>query len=201
LKIWRFLSRGALFICAFLGLLLLLATYSPFVTWYAKWLSGPWFAPREGTLIVLSGADRNGLPEENTVLRCMYAAEIYREGAFRKVIVTGRAVSPHMKSLLVAEGVPAEVVVTEESAQSTRENAVNVARMLANDPGPKALLTSDFHMFRAVRVFRKTGLDVVPRPIPDALKRAGNRYKAWSAFLDEATETVKILYYRRRGWI
>jgi uncharacterized SAM-binding protein YcdF (DUF218 family) len=131
----------------------------------------------------------------------MSAMESYRAGAFQRVIVTGSRVSPHMKNLLIAEGLPAGMVVTEEAAETTRENALNVARMLANDPGPKALLTSDFHMFRAVRLFRKAGLKVTPRPIPDAVKRAGNKFKAWSAFLDEASETVKIVYYYWRGWI
>jgi uncharacterized SAM-binding protein YcdF (DUF218 family) len=62
-------------------------------------------------------------------------------------------------------------------------------------------MTSDYHMFRAVRTFRKAGLAVSPRPIPDALKRYGSRLNTWSAFVDETAESVKIVYYAFRGWI
>jgi uncharacterized SAM-binding protein YcdF (DUF218 family) len=200
-NMWTKLRRAAVFICASLGLTLLLATFSPFVSWYARRLAGPWADPKGDILIVISGSSINGFPNENTVLRCMYAVLAWREGGFRKIVVSGRQTSSHMRSLLIAEGVPAEVVVTEEAARSTRENALYVARLLSGEPGSKVLMTSDYHMFRAVRVFRKAGLRVSPRPIPDALKRVGNRLRLWPAFVDEASETVKIVYYAARGWM
>ena len=195
------LRRGAVFICASLGLTFLLATFSPFVAWYARRLAGPWADPRGDILIVLSGSGLNGFPDENTVLRCMYAVFAWREGGFRKIVVSGYQVSPHMRCLLMAEGVPAEVVVMEGAATSTHESALYVARFLSGEAGSKVLMTSDYHMFRAVRAFRKAGLEVSPRPIPDALKRYGNHLKVWSAFVDEASESLKIVYYAFRGWI
>jgi uncharacterized SAM-binding protein YcdF (DUF218 family) len=200
-NIWIRLRRGAVFICAFLGLTFLLATFSPFVAWYARRLAGPWTDPRGDILIVPSGASLHSFPDENTVLRCMYAVFAWREGGFRKIVVSGYQVSPHMRSLLIAEGVPAEVVVVEDAAKSTHENALYVARLLSREAGSKVLMTSEYHMFRAVRTFRKAGLEVSPRPIPDALKRYGNYFKVWSAFVDEAGESVKIVYYACQGWI
>lgn len=44
--------------------------------------------------------------------------------------------------------------------------------LLEAEPRPVVLLTSDYHMFRARRMFEKAGLKVVPMPIPDGLKRA-----------------------------
>jgi len=38
---------------------------------------------------VLSGSSLDGFPEENTVLRCMYAVLAWREGGFRKIVVSG----------------------------------------------------------------------------------------------------------------
>jgi uncharacterized SAM-binding protein YcdF (DUF218 family) len=195
------LRRAAVLICATLGFLVLFATFTPFISWYAKKLAGPWTDPKGDILIVISGADLNGFPDSNTVLRCMYAVFAYREGGFRKIVVSGRNVAPHMRSLLVAEGVPPEVIVVEDAATSTRENALYVGRILAGDPGSKVLMTSEYHMFRAVRVFRKAGLNVTPRPIPDALKGAGVTLKRWPVFADEVSETVKIGYYAARGWI
>jgi uncharacterized SAM-binding protein YcdF (DUF218 family) len=131
----------------------------------------------------------------------MNAVRAYKERGFRKIVVSGYLVGPHMRNLLIAEGVPPEVVVVEGNSRSTRENAVDVARLLSGEPGPKALMTSDYHMFRAARAFRKAGLNVEPWPIPDALKRIGDRTRTWSAFVDEATESAKIVYYAWHGWI
>jgi uncharacterized SAM-binding protein YcdF (DUF218 family) len=106
-----------------------------------------------------------------------------------------------MRRLLIAEGVPAAILVTEEGSHSTHENALCTVRRLAGDNGSKMLLTSDYHMFRAVRAFRKAGMNVLPRPIPDVRKRAMYRLRRWQAFLDEATESLKIVHYFVRGWI
>ena len=63
------------------------------------------------------------------------------------------------------------------------------------------LLTSDFHMYRAQRTFKKAGLDVLPRPFPDVRKRATSLLGRWEAFLDLTYETAKIVGYYVRGWI
>jgi hypothetical protein len=47
----------------------------------------------------------------------------------------------------------------------------------------------------------KSGATVLPRPIPDVLKRASTWKGQWPAFLDLASETVKIAcYYARAGY-
>jgi uncharacterized SAM-binding protein YcdF (DUF218 family) len=189
-------------LCGCIGLAVLLATFTPFVSWYGGKLAGRWDDPEGDTLIVLSGGDLgDGFPAENTVLRCLYAVRAYHGGHFRKIVVSGFRISPHMRSLLTSEGVPAEAVAVENESKSTRESALAMARLLNGDEGSKVLLTSDYHMLRAVRAFRKAGLTVLPRPIPDVRKRATHWIKRWPALLDEVVETVKIAYYSARGWI
>jgi hypothetical protein len=56
-------------------------------------------------------------------------------------------------------------------------------------------------MFRATRVFRKAGIDIAPRPIPDAAKRMESWKDRWPVFLVLGLETVKVGYYFARGWI
>ena len=73
--------------------------------------------------------------------------------------------------------------------------------MLAQTPGRKVLLTSDYHMFRAAQALRKAGVTVIPRPIPDASKRAGSWNLRWEVVQDLMIETTKIGYYWLRGWI
>jgi uncharacterized SAM-binding protein YcdF (DUF218 family) len=165
-------------------------------------LAGPWTDPNGDTLIVLAAGDlAGGFPAEGTLLRCLYAVRAYHAGGFRKIVLVGYQTSEHMRRLLMAEGVPADVLVTEDASQSTHDNALYTARLLAGDNGSKVLLTSDYHMFRAVRAFRKVGMNVLPLPIPDARKRATQWLRRWPAFLDEATESTKIVYYFVREWI
>jgi uncharacterized SAM-binding protein YcdF (DUF218 family) len=196
--LWRICVR----ICAVIGVIFLLVTFTPFVAWYGQKLAGPWNDPEGDTLVVLAGGslDEN-FPAESTLVRCLYALRAYRGGHFRKVVVAGLGAGSQIRDLLACQGVPAEALVVESASRSTRENAVNTARLLAGDTGSTVLLTSDYHMFRAARAFRKAGLRVLPRPIPDAGKRAATRLRRWPAFLDEMVETVKILYYTARRWI
>ena len=197
-RLWRALVA----ICASVGFLYFFATFTPFVSWYGGMLAGPRAEPNGGTLIVLAGGElADGFPAEGTLLRCLYAVRAYRAGDFHKIVLVGVRTSDHMRRLLIAEGVPAEFLVTEDASRSTHENALYTARLLASDTGSKVLLTSDYHMFRAVRAFRKAGMNVLPRFIPDARKRATYRLLRCQAFLDEATESLKIVYYFVRGWI
>ena len=83
----------------------------------------------------------------------------------------------------------------------TRENAIQTARLIQNLPGKKVLLTSDFHMYRALRVFRKLGIDVTPMAVPDVLHSAENWKGRFSGFETMLIESTKIVYYRLRGWI
>jgi uncharacterized SAM-binding protein YcdF (DUF218 family) len=93
------------------------------------------------------------------------------------------------------------VIRVETESHSTRENALKSKVILDQLPGRKVLMSSDYHMFRATRVFRKAGIDIAPRPIPDAAKRMESWKDRWPVFLVLGLETVKVGYYFARGWI
>ena len=63
------------------------------------------------------------------------------------------------------------------------------------------LLTSDYHAYRASCAFARAGVSVLPRPVPDAFKRATVWYMRWGVFAEEAGEACKIVGYRIRGRI
>ena len=127
--------------------------------------------------------------------RSIYAVRIFREGGFRKVVLTGKDAAIPMSSVLQSQGVEPSVVHTGSEAESTREKAILTSRLLDGESGRKVLLTSDYHMFRAERAFRKAEFQVIPRPIPDICKRASSWRNRWPAFLELLEETIKILYY------
>ncbi len=195
-------ARLVLYGLAALGLLMLLTTFTPLVPWYARALAGNWTDGTGEVLIVLGGGTIDGVTlAPGSYWRSVYAARAYRQTPFRAVVVSGSGVAPLMKDFLIGHGIPESVIQVESGSTSTRENALEARKLLAKAPGRKVLLTSDYHMFRAYRTFRKAGLDVTPRPFPDVLKSANHVQDRWPAFLTECLETLKIGYYWARGWI
>jgi uncharacterized SAM-binding protein YcdF (DUF218 family) len=187
---------------AAVGFTLLVVTFTPLDDWYATRLSGNWNNPKGDVLIVLSASKGpNGLLARDSYLRAMYAALAWREAHFRRIVVCGRDAGPVMRDFIVFSGVPADVVSVEANSVSTRENATFAAQLLRDEKGGKMLLTSDYHMYRASAAFRKAGLDVTPDPIPDVRKYSNQYLNRWPIAADPLDETVKILYYRWKGWI
>jgi uncharacterized SAM-binding protein YcdF (DUF218 family) len=137
--------------------------------------------------------------------RSVYAVRAWREGGFSTVVVTGGPadlpISERMRDYIVSQGVPVSAILVETHSQSTRENALFSKPIIESLPGRKVLLTSDYHMFRAYRVFRKAGIDVQPRPLPDALKQISAWETRWPVFVSLCKETTKIGYYFVRGWL
>ena len=91
--------------------------------------------------------------------------------------------------------------MAEWRSQSTHENAINTALLVQGMAGKKVLLTSDFHMYRALRVFRKQGIEVTPMAVPDVLHSTEHWNGRFSAFETMVVESIKIVYYALRGWI
>jgi uncharacterized SAM-binding protein YcdF (DUF218 family) len=202
----RRIVRAAVYSLAALGLLVVLVTVTPLTPWWAARLAGPWTNPKGDILIVAGGSIlRNGAIGESSYWRAIHGALSYREGGFREVVVSGggepRPIAIPIADYLVSQGVPRDRIRLETRSRTTRENALNVTALLAGAAGRKVLLTSDYHMYRAYRTFRKAGLEVEPAPFPDAGKRGSSWRGRWPAFLDLVAESAKILYYRARGWI
>lgn len=116
------------------------------------------------------------------------------------MVVCGSGV-PAIAQYLVAEGIPSASIVVEGDSKSTHENAINTARLIQNMPGKRVLLTSDFHMFRALRTFRKAGVDAAPMPVDDAIRNSKEWGGRFSALQSMVVENFKIVYYAIRGWI
>jgi uncharacterized SAM-binding protein YcdF (DUF218 family) len=202
-RIWR--ACVALLACV--GALFVLATVTPVDSWWATALADRWNDPRGDVLIVLGGSTLDhGTIGGSSYWRGVYAVLCYRQARYRLVVVSGGppgSSSPAvaLRQFLTSQGVPEQVLVLEDRSRTTRENALFTAELLRSTPGRKLLLTSDYHMYRAIRAFRRAGLDVESLPFPDVRKRANSWRARWPAFLDLADETARIAYYYARGWI
>ncbi len=183
------------------GLLTVVVITTPIVSWWALLYAGPLDQPKGDVLILLSAAaDDEGGISYSSYWRARQAVLAWQTGGFTKIVVSGGG-GPGIMNFLIAEGVPREAVVAEWRSTSTRENAVETARLLEGIPGKRVLLTSDFHMFRAIRVFRKLGIDVTPMVAPDLLHATEHWNGRFQAFQTMVIESIKIADYRVRGWI
>jgi len=122
---------------AALGILLLLITFTPIDYWWATALAGPWDDPKGDVLVVLTGSlldDRTiGM---NSYWRAVYAAHAFLDDRFQEMIISGGAQDQlvanaiPMRDFVVAQGVPAPAVQLETASVSTRDSALEVAKML-----------------------------------------------------------------------
>ena len=199
------LWRASVNFAACLGFLHIVITATPILGYWTAQLSTRWGASDGDTLVVLgSEVISPTMLGISSYWRIFYATLVWRDAHFRRVIVSGRVAAPLMKDFLVFQGVPAEAIFVEGAADSTRENALNVAKLLAADAanrhGPVVLLSSEFHMRRALASFRRAGVQAEPMPWPDASKRILAYQDRWTIFCVLSVETVKTIYYRSRGW-
>lgn len=196
-KLWH---RGrAVLACA--GLLFAVVTGTPVVRWMGGALAGEWGPARGETLIVLSGSSlESGILGESSYWRSVYAVLFWRQEKYRTIWITGAGEVPaQMRQFLVGQGVPAAIVRLDGESANTAASARNMTALLAAEPGRKVLLTSDYHMFRARRMFARQGMAVSALPVPDAQKRAGLFRARWGAFCDTVEELAKIVWYGARG--
>ena len=152
--------------------------------------------------------------------RVLYTARLYRAGRAPWVFVTGGNVftqseqveseSFYMSRLLREWGVHPDRIVTEDSSRNTRENAI-LTKKLLEEKGIKTILlvTSAFHMPRALATFRGVGINAIPAPtdfrivnytqpvLLDFLPSAGALAGSTAAL----REYLGILVYGLRGWL
>lgn len=88
-------------------------------------------------------------------------------GGSGRLFSDGVGIEARMMQLAMPDlGIAPERVEYEEKSRNTAENAAFAKQVLKPKPGERWLLvTSAFHMPRAVGCFRKAGFDVVPYPV------------------------------------
>lgn len=135
-------------------------------------------------VIVLGGAvgvARGDVVFNSAASRMTKAVEIARAHPEAKIVFTGGSanlVSPvtdteadGARLLFLALGLPESRLVFEDKSRNTIENAAFTRRLVDPKPGERwLLLTSAWHMPRAMGVFRQAGFDVEAFPV-DYLSR------------------------------
>jgi len=186
-------------------------------------------------IVLLGGA---GIPSESGLIRTYYAAEKARKHQAAVVIVAMPADTNNpdndlvrMRKELEMRGVSPDRILFESHGRNTREQALQVARLLGKEFAnrPVLVVTSPHHMKRSLLTFRKAGFrnvagaSAVATMQPVDLRYRGKelggrrspvtpdvggspflRYGVSGNLAHEvnfASEFVALVYYWGRGWI
>lgn len=156
------------------------------------------FASRT-TFVLLGGGtryddDNRLVPKRDAFVRIVVTAELYREcrraGGACRVIVSGgnpqhheQAEADNYAPFLLARGVSATDLVQENESLDTYQNARNVASIVQPERGETlVLITSAYHMHRALLAFNAFGLDA-------------------QAFISNVRQPKATFFPRSRGFI
>lgn len=131
--------------------------------------------------------------------RLLAAAILAHQHPEADIIVTDNSEAGRAVAVLAALGVARERILTETRATSTWENA-RYAKTLANPQpaGTYALVTSAFHMPRAVGTFRAAGW---PEPVPVPVDRRSGPDGLWAHVPQEATSGLSTTDAAVREWV
>lgn len=173
-------------------------------------------------LIVLLGGAMRGdahmgsLPDMNQQAdRLVQAAALYKAGKAPLLLLSGgahpenRPEAEQMRDILRVMGVPPGALLLETQSRTTYDNARFSAAMLRQRGVQRVILvTSAFHMRRAVAVFDAQGIEVIP--VPTDFQRlvsvsSGLGLAPSVTNLNRTTlalhELVGYQVYRLRGWL
>jgi uncharacterized SAM-binding protein YcdF (DUF218 family) len=132
---------------------------------------------RADVIVVLgAGVQRDNTPGLAMRRRVSHAADLWREGYAPAIICTGgkpgnrtRSEADACAELLIKEqGLPESAVFQEDQSRSTEENAMFTHVMMRAHGWNTAIVVSDnYHLFRAQRLFNNEGITVFTSPAPE----------------------------------
>ena len=166
--------------------------------------------PTQAIVVLGGGLGSDGSSGVGTLERVKYGIYLYKEGFANYLIFSGgqkvgnSVEAEEMYRVAVDRGVNPEVLIKEDRSSSTYENALYTKKIIVsqdNIEGKVILVTSPYHMRRALLCFRKQGVEVVAAPVKNSeIYRYGLR-QSWKNLRSIMHEFAAFAYYWYRGWI
>jgi uncharacterized SAM-binding protein YcdF (DUF218 family) len=165
--------------------------------------------PADAIVVLAASLLAGGSLSDESMRRAIAGIELYKQGLAPLLVFSGRGrrdepqpTEAEQRSLLAqAVGMPVDVILKEETANTTREEAVRISRLLVHRGLRKILLVTDsLHLRRAKLVFENAGLEVFPVPSDDysaSLVSSGERLWLASRIVEES---AALAYYRLAGY-
>ena len=128
-------------------------------------------------------------------------------GGEGELFPVGFAESRATTGFVLEEGIPAARIIIEDRSRSTHENAVFAKELIRPGTGQNwVLVTSAFHMPRAVAAFRAVDWPVIPYPVDfkvdprTGLRANFNLLDGLGTSTIAGKEWAGLVGYRLRGW-
>jgi uncharacterized SAM-binding protein YcdF (DUF218 family) len=163
----------------------------------------------DAIVVFAGGVGESGRAGGGAQERLGRAIDLYREGYAPVMVLSSGFVytfreAQVMRAQAIDEGVPASAIVLEERAKNTHDNVEFVNDLLRERSARRILLVSSpYHMRRALLVWRKQAPEVTVIPTPTEQSQFYDH--ARGASLEQlrgiAQEYVAIFAYWRRGWL
>ena len=131
--------------------------------------------------IVLTGVAKSRMEPRDRVYfnkgadRVVHAFQLFKEGKVKKILISGGSgalIKPEyseantLKKAFLMLGVPDSLLITEEESQNTWQSAQNVKKYFSDEiKGKNLLITSAFHMKRAMGCFQKSDIRIDSFPV------------------------------------
>ena len=189
----------------------LLLFQTPLVWWAAEPLRMEEMPrPADAIVVFAGGAGESGQAGGGYQERVKQAVDLYHAGfAPRMIFSTGFVFAFQegevMRSLAIANGVPAEAIFLENQAANTYENVARSRPIMATRGWTRALIVSSpYHMRRAMMTWRRIApeIEAIPTPVPSSLfyyrEGIGPSLTQIRGLLQEY---AAIALYWWRGWL
>ena len=150
-------------------------------------------------VIVLGMATENGKPTDDLLLRLDTAAKYLEEHPESVAVLTGgnpdesgRTEAAVMHDILAGRGIAEERMIIEDQSDTTIANYKNTAKLI-NPDEPVVLISSNYHMDRAVQTAKNAGFTNVLRlPAPSSFITFGSN--VMSEVIAETLEMMMKAY-------
>ncbi|MBQ8081292.1 MAG: YdcF family protein [Clostridia bacterium] len=155
-------------------------------------------SPQAADAIIVLGAQvkPDGTPSVQLQYRLETALNAYQTHPLPIVCCGGQAgqePAPEgavMKDWLLARGVPEDALIAETASLDTKQNIKNALALLREagiEPGQVLIVTSDYHVARALSIARDVGVKAYGLPAPTTaeywLKNRSREALAWGKYL------------------
>lgn len=185
------------------------AAFTPLPTLLALQITRPpQLEPAEAIVVLGAGIRPDGTLSDPSLRRAVEGIALQRQGLAPLLVLAGpeRRQAPGLTEAGVRAGlaqdlgVPPELIATEVTARTTREEAARIGALLQAQGVRRILLvTGALHMPRARGVFERAGLEVLEAPVQQRSVDAATPESRLELLGGILGELLARLYYRAAG--
>jgi uncharacterized SAM-binding protein YcdF (DUF218 family) len=186
----------------------LLASFTPLPNTLNRWAGVPAHVKPAAAIVVLgAGLAGNEVLSDISLRRALYGIMLYHQGLAPLLAFSGPSYAFSREEAEVRAdmarlfGVPPTAIVTEVTAQTTRQEATRLAAILQPMGIHQILLVTNYeHMARSQRLFQNVGFTVQPAPVND-LSYANRPEQRLRLMRQVTQEFLARGYYRLAGYL